>query len=84
MIPILMGSQLARFTMPPIIASGTMSSEDQRRFQRLTLLDPPKFSNVIGEDAYQFLMDYRKKFQILGSFELHEITSTTYQLRVGA
>lgn len=54
-------SHPARFAMPPLSASTIMSYEDQKRFKSLTCLDPPRFSGVIGKDAYEFFIDYREK-----------------------
>ncbi|PHT78051.1 hypothetical protein T459_16103 [Capsicum annuum] len=57
MLPPQIGSQPARFTMPHFTESIIMSSEDQKRFERFTYLGPPRFSGVMDEDAYEFLVD---------------------------
>lgn len=49
-----MGSQLDRFTIPFFIMSTLMSFKDQKRFERYTNLGSPRFSGIIGEDAYEF------------------------------
>lgn len=48
--------------MPPIVKGIVMSFRDQKCFTRVTHLGPPKFSNVMGKDAYKFLIDYQDKF----------------------
>lgn len=84
MMPPQMGSQPARFTMPPIVASAAMSFEDQKRFERFTHLGPPTFSGAVGEDAYEFLMDCREKLHNLGSLESHGVAYITYKFRDAA
>lgn len=54
MLALKLGSQPARFTMSPIIVGEAMSLEGQKTFERFTLLGPPKFSSVVGIDAYAF------------------------------
>lgn len=84
MLPLHVGYQLAKFTMSALIASTIISFKDQKRFERFTHLGPPRFSGVIGEDAYEFLIDYLEKLLNLGSLESHGISYTTYQLRDAA
>ncbi|KAF3630477.1 hypothetical protein FXO37_28466 [Capsicum annuum] len=59
----------AEFTMPPLIASAVMSSDDQKRFKRFIQLGPPKFGGVVAEDAYEFLI------------ESYGVSYTSYQLK---
>lgn len=54
-----MGSHQTKFTIPLIILSTIMSFKDQKSFERFTHLGTPRFSAVVGEGAYKFLIDYR-------------------------
>lgn len=44
---------------PPVALGTTMSSNDQKKFERFISLGPPKLSEAIGEDAYKFLIEYQ-------------------------
>lgn len=73
-----MGSYPSRFTMPPFAVSIIMSFEDQKRFERFTHLGPPRFSDVVEKDAYEFLIDFGERFYNFILLELHGIAYTTY------
>lgn len=64
--------------MLPIIIGTVMSFDDPKRFKRFTHLVPPRFNDVVDEDAYEFLINYRDKLHNLGLLELHKVTYTTY------
>lgn len=61
MIPLQIGSQPAKFTMPPIIMNTVISFGDQKRFKRFTNLGPHRFNGVVGQDACEFLMNFHEK-----------------------
>lgn len=60
-----MESQSTKFTTSFIAMGIIMSSKAQKKFKRFTHLGIPKFSSVIGEDAYEFLIGYRDKLHNL-------------------
>lgn len=73
-----MGSQPTKFTMPPLTMSKVMSSEDKSRFEIFAHLGPLRFSGAIGEDAFEFLIDFRMKLHNLGFLESHGVAYATY------
>lgn len=73
-----MGSQLAKFTMSPIIASTVMSSKDHKGFEIFTHFGPSRFNSIISNDPYDLLIDYREISHNLGLLKLHDVTYTTY------
>lgn len=44
-----------------------MSSKDQKSFESFMYFGPSKFNGILGEDLYEFLIDYYDKLHNLGS-----------------
>ena len=80
MVPPHVDSLPVRFTISQNFLGTMMSSDDQKRFGRFIHLAPSKFSGVIGENAYEFLIDCQEKLHNLGSLESHGVSYTTFQL----
>lgn len=71
MVPPYMNSQSVRLTI----------SNDQKRFEGFIHLGTPKFSDIVGEYAYEFLIECMEKFHNLGSLESYGVANTTHQLK---
>lgn len=68
-----------RLNISPVISITVMSSNNQKWFERFIHLAPPKLTGAIGEDSYEFLIDFHEKLYNLVSFEYHRVTYTTYR-----
>lgn len=56
MVPLRVDSFPTKHTIPSISSGTTMSSNNQKIFDRFIHMDPPKFSGAIGKDAYEFMI----------------------------
>ncbi|KAF3615084.1 hypothetical protein FXO38_35315 [Capsicum annuum] len=66
MLPPQVVSHFSIFPMSLLILGTVISLEDQKRFERFTNLGPSRFSGVLVEYLYDFLIDYREKLHNLG------------------
>lgn len=53
-----MDSMPVKLTISPVTSGILMSFDDQKWFERFIYLDPSKFSVMINEDSYEFLISY--------------------------
>lgn len=81
MLPPQVGSQPSILAMTSIIANATMSFDDRYMFETFSDLGSPRFSSILGENAYEFQIYYYEKLYNVQLLESHSIASTTYALR---
>lgn len=57
-----------------------MNFVDKKRFEIFSHLALPKFSGVLKEDDYEFLLDCQERLRNLRSLEFHRVAYTSYEL----
>lgn len=67
------GSHPSRFTMPLLSMSTVISFGNQNMFENFTRFGPLRFSGVVDEDSYEFLIHCREKFYNLRSLSCMEL-----------